>query len=170
MLELSLSYQRNVGQTSIKRRKTVAAECGHPGNGNPAPGLWDGSGIVTSQTDATTGNYHSIGIATADQVKGIAASDTSVWAGQTVSGTDTLVMYTYGGDANLDGKINIDDYGVIDFNVGIQSGIFFAGSGSGGRGGDGLTAVPEPAFVGVLMPAAALLVSRRRRARIRDLR
>ena len=23
---------------------------------------------------------------------------------------DTLVMYTYGGDANLDGKINIDDY------------------------------------------------------------
>src|SRR5205814_1482555 len=30
---------------------------------------------------------------------------------------DTLVMYTYGGDANLDGKIDIADYGQIDFNV-----------------------------------------------------
>ena len=40
-------------------------------------------------------------------------------AGQTVHGSDTLVMYTYGGDANLDGKINIDDYGRIDGNVGI---------------------------------------------------
>ena len=27
-----------------------------------------------------------------------------------MSGTDILVMYTYGGDANLDGKINVDDY------------------------------------------------------------
>jgi len=27
------------------------------------------------------------------------------------------VMYTYGGDANLDGKINVDDYGHIDSSV-----------------------------------------------------
>src|SRR5439155_2375202 len=33
------------------------------------------------------------------------------------TGGDTLVMYTYGGDANLDGKINVDDYGRIDFAV-----------------------------------------------------
>jgi hypothetical protein len=26
-------------------------------------------------------------------------------------------MYTYGGDANLDGKINVDDYGRIDLNI-----------------------------------------------------
>jgi hypothetical protein len=26
-------------------------------------------------------------------------------------------MYTYGGDANLDGKINVDDYGHIDSSV-----------------------------------------------------
>ena len=37
--------------------------------------------------------------------------------GQTVTGSDTLVMYTYGGDANLDGKINVDDYGRIDLNI-----------------------------------------------------
>jgi hypothetical protein len=28
-------------------------------------------------------------------------------------------MYTYGGDANLDGKINVDDYGRIDSSIGL---------------------------------------------------
>src|SRR5207253_7656984 len=39
-------------------------------NGNALP-LWDGNGIVTGMTDATTGNFTSIGVATASQVKGI---------------------------------------------------------------------------------------------------
>jgi hypothetical protein len=52
-------------------------------------------------------------------VKNIASTATATWAGQTVTGSETLVMYTYGGDANLDGKITISDYGKIDFNVGI---------------------------------------------------
>ena len=83
-------------------------------------GSWNGSsGILTSQTVATTSNFNSIGVATGSEVKGIPFSSTAtaVWAGQTVTGTDTLVMYTYGGDANLDGKINVDDYGRIDFAV-----------------------------------------------------
>ena len=45
----------------------------------------------------------------------------ALWAGQTITGTDTLVMYTYGGDANLDGKINIDDY--IKIDTGIAAGL-----------------------------------------------
>src|SRR5438552_17820659 len=36
-------------------------------------------------------------------------------------------MYTYGGDATLDGKINADDYGRIDFNVGLGSSGWFNG-------------------------------------------
>src|SRR5439155_10170284 len=60
----------------------------------------------------------SIGVATAQQAKNLAnPTDTVVFAGQTVTGSDTLVMYTYGGDANLDGKIDISDYGRIDFNI-----------------------------------------------------
>jgi hypothetical protein len=31
-------------------------------------------------------------------------------------------MYTYGGDANLDGKINVDDYARIDLNVNLAGG------------------------------------------------
>jgi hypothetical protein len=62
-------------------------------------GDWSGSGIVTSA--ATSENLTTLGI-----------SDDA--AGSTVS-----IKYTYGGDANLDGEINVDDYGRIDFNVNI---------------------------------------------------
>jgi hypothetical protein len=34
------------------------------------------------------------------------------------------VKYTYGGDANLDGKVNIDDYGRIDAHVGQSGSVF----------------------------------------------
>jgi hypothetical protein len=38
-----------------------------------------------------------------------------------------LVKYTYGGDANLDGKINVDDYGRLDANIGLGTGGWFNG-------------------------------------------
>jgi hypothetical protein len=153
-------------------------------------GGWGGSGIVTSQTSATNGNFTSIGVATAAQAKLIASTATATWAGQTVTGTDTLVMYTYGGDANLDGKINVDDYGridsniglgtagwyngdfnydgkvnvddygIIDSNVGIQGAPFFAAGTS--NGGAGVQAVPEPA---ALAAAGAVFLALRRRKR-----
>ena len=140
-------------------------------NGGTLP-LWDGSGIITSQSDATGGNLHSIAIARASDVRPATATATALWAGQTITGTDTLVMYTYGGDANLDGVVNIDDYGkldtgfrqtrtgwingdfnydgvvniddygIIDFNVTAQTGTFPAAGGI-----EGVAAVPEPAFV-----------------------
>src|SRR6185295_270903 len=90
-------------------------------NGNVLP-LWDGAtGIITSMTNATGGNYHSIGIAKASDVRPATATATGMWAGQTITGTDTLIMYTYGGDANLDGKINVDDY--IRIDTGIAGGL-----------------------------------------------
>ena len=85
-------------------------------NGNALP-LWDGSGIITAQTNATGGNFTSIGVAKASDVRPSTATATALWAGQTITGTDTLVMYTYGGDATLDGKINIDDYVRIDNGI-----------------------------------------------------
>jgi hypothetical protein len=80
-------------------------------------GGWGGNGIVTTEAAAVTGNFASIGVATAGQVKGVPATGTAVWGGETVTGNDTLVRYTCTGDANLDGKINVDDYTRIDFNV-----------------------------------------------------
>src|SRR5439155_12515671 len=76
---------------------------------------------------AANSNFTTIGIATAAQVKGIAGNATAVWAGQTVTGSDALLMYTYGGDANLDGKLNVDDYGRMDSNIGLGTAGWFNG-------------------------------------------
>src|SRR5213079_376385 len=91
-------------------------------NGNALP-LWDGSGIVTSQSSATSGNFTSIAVATAQQAGRAGGTFGSI----PVAAGDVLVMYTYGGDANLDGKINIDDYGRIDFNVALGNVGWFNG-------------------------------------------
>jgi hypothetical protein len=156
-------------------------------------GNWTGSGIVTSQSDATAGNnYTSLGVATGAQVVPTSATATATWAGQTITGTDTLVMYTYGGDANLDGKINIDDYGhidtsigtglkgwfngdfnydgiinvddygIIDVNIGIQGPPLAATVPVAGPS-DGLTAIPEPAGAALIAGALAGTVLRRLR-------
>jgi hypothetical protein len=69
----------------------------------------------------------------------------------------------YNGDFNYDGKINVDDYGIIDFNVGIQSSPFFTAGGAAG-GADGVSPVPEPAALGLLGAGALGWISRRRRA------
>ena len=96
-------------------------------------------------------------------------------------------MFTWGGDANLDGKINIDDYGQIDFNVG-SGGVFGWYNGDfnydgeiniddygiidfniGEQGdpfpvnGSALTPVPEPSACGLASVAAFMLLRRRRR-------
>ena len=81
-------------------------------------GAWDQPGITTSQADALSG-LTGLGVATGEQVLGLGPTDTAVWNGVTVSGSDTLVMYTYVGDANLDGFISGDDYAAIDFNVAV---------------------------------------------------
>jgi fibronectin-binding autotransporter adhesin len=154
-------------------------------------GGWNGSsGIVTSQSAATGGNFTTIGIATAAQAKGIASTATAVWAGQTVTGSATLVMYTYGGDANLDGKLNVDDYGRIDSNIGLGNGGWYNGdfnydgkvnvddygvidSNIGIQGPPfsttaaaqrvGVAAVPEPGAGVVLVIVGAIVPRRRRR-------
>jgi len=38
----------------------------------------------------------------------------------------------FNGDFNYDGKVNVDDYGIIDFNIGIQGAPFFNAGGAGG--------------------------------------
>jgi hypothetical protein len=158
-------------------------------------GGWGGNGIVTSQTDATGGNYTSIGVAQASDVRPATATATALWNGQTITGTDTLVMYTYGGDATLDGKINIDDYVKIDSGIsagltGWVNGDFNydgkvsiddyitvidanIGNQNGALGtasgeslsGSGVSAVPEPSLCFVSFGAASLLKLQRRRRR-----
>jgi hypothetical protein len=128
----------------------------------------------------------SVGIATAGQL------GRTTFGGITVAANDALVMFTWGGDANLDGKINVDDYGQIDFNVGSSGSVFgwyngdfnydgkinvddygiidfnvVAQTGVFATGGgvlDGVAAVPEPTML--MAPAAfALLAAQHLRRR-----
>jgi hypothetical protein len=152
-------------------------------------GGWNGAGIITSQSTAANSTYTTLGVATIAQVVGIGATQTTLWQGEVVTGGDTLVKYTYGGDANLDGKINVDDYGridsnaplgtsgwyngdfnydgkinvddygIIDFNVGIQGSPFSAASAYGG-----VSSVPEPVAIGLLGGLLAGLPRRARRS------
>ncbi|HEX5498317.1 MAG TPA: hypothetical protein VFX03_03785, partial [Thermomicrobiales bacterium] len=84
-------------------------------------GLVASGAIASSSAQA---RYTTLGVATAGDALSIAGSQTAIFDGQTVSPGDVLVKFTYVGDANLDGKVNIDDYGRIDGNVG-QSGTVF---------------------------------------------
>ena len=155
-------------------------------------GAWDGNGLTTSQQQAIDG-LTTIGVGTGESVRGLGPNDTDVFAGQTITGSSTIAMYTYAGDANLDGTIDGGDYGIIDnfvqvpnadsyfngdFNYdgvidggdygiidnNIQAqGAPFPTSGAS-VGLSGVTAVPEPAALSVLgVATAGLLVRRRRR-------
>jgi ELWxxDGT repeat protein len=87
-------------------------------------GTWDGNGITTS---AASGSLTGLGVASAADALHLSGNQTGVFDGQTVHATDTLVMYTYIGDANLDGKLNVDDYGRIDTNIGLGAAGWFNG-------------------------------------------
>ena len=67
------------------------------------------------------------------------------------------------GDFNYDGKINVDDYGIIDFNVGIQGVPIPTALTPGGLGD--VTAVPEPPALGAVILLASSLTRRRARRR-----
>src|SRR5439155_2249396 len=83
-------------------------------------GDWLGNGI-TSTSAANNAGRTALGV--------VQASDLGVtyFSGQTVSASDVLVKYTYGGDANLDGKINVDDYTRIDSNIGLGTAGWYNG-------------------------------------------
>src|SRR6185436_15156919 len=145
-------------------------------------GAWDQPGLTTSMPDAVAG-LTTIGVATGEQIRGLGPTDTDTFAGQTITGATTIAMYTYAGDANLDGTIDGGDYGIIDNFVqvpgadGYANGDFnydgvidggdygvidnniqaqgpgFPTSGSGDL--SGVTAIPEPSACGLAVLAAA---------------
>lgn len=94
--------------------------------GDAGNAQWNGAmGITTTDSRAiNSGDLLSIGVATLGEVRNIADTATATFAGQTLLGSDTIAMVTWGGDATLDGRVNIDDYGRIDANVGQSGSVF----------------------------------------------
>ncbi len=161
-----------------------------------AVGSWNGSAysgvlglavsgrLATSQASATSGLTTIAVAANSDLNK-------TTFGGESVGGSDVLVMYTYAGDAdltgkitgddyfridsgyaahatgydngdfNLDGRIDADDYFIIDRNYSRQGTAFSA---SEPVMLDGVQMVPEPGVVGVVLGlAGAGALSRKRR-------
>ena len=83
------------------------------GRGN---GTWNGNGLMTSMTAATSGVLTTLAVGRADEL-GYAGGAGGTFGGMSVTGSDVLVMYTWGGDADMNGQLNGDDYFWIDSNI-----------------------------------------------------
>lgn len=68
-------------------------------------GAWDGSGITSSAAAADPNKTKALGVAEA------ATLGISSFKGQPVDATTVLISYTFGGDTNLDGQVDISDLG-----------------------------------------------------------
>ena len=67
---------------------------------------WSGNGIV-SHTAASGGSQYALG--TADN----SSPNLTTFAGQAVDGTSVLIRFTYAGDANLDGQVDLTDLSIL---------------------------------------------------------
>jgi hypothetical protein len=76
-------------------------------------GAWNGTGIVSS--NAAAGSTTAVGYAESSD---LFTSFPATFAGQSVDSTAVLLKYTYYGDANLDGNVNLNDFGRLAANFG----------------------------------------------------
>ena len=76
-------------------------------------GAWNGSGIISSTAAAAPGT--AIGYAESGD---LFASFPALFAGQLVDRSALLLKYTFAGDANLDGTVNIQDFNRLANNFG----------------------------------------------------
>ena len=153
---------------------------------------WNGDGIVTSESSAQAANQlTTLAVASVTKLASVGVHKTT-FGGVSVAPTDVLVMYTYAGDANLDGKIDADDYFLIDSHLNKPADGYVDGDFNydGKVNGDdyflidqnyanqslgvlpsaaplselaGVSAVPEPASLAMLGIGALAAMRRRRR-------
>jgi T5SS/PEP-CTERM-associated repeat protein len=173
--------------TAATQTAALAATTNRVKTARNTPGtLWQGQGITTSAATAVTG------LAVIPNRDSTGAPLYTTFDGVSVDANTILVKYTYDGDANADGKINIDDYTAIDLGLangltgynhgdfnysgGVPDGddynlidiAFFAqGAPLAGSAAAPLTAsasaVPEPSALSLLAMSAGTILRRRRR-------
>lgn len=81
-----------------------------------AGGAWNGTGGIRSSTAAAAGNT---GIGYADTSE-IFTSFPATFAGQSVDSTTTVLKYTYYGDGDLNGNVNLADFNRLAANFGAS--------------------------------------------------
>ena len=87
-----------------------------------AGGAWAGLGVRSSAAAADATRAHAIGYGEASATLGLSGSVTASFLGETVDATTLLARYTYYGDANLTGSVDVSDLGALATNYGASSG------------------------------------------------
>ena len=84
-----------------------------------ASGMWIGGGISSSTARDNAAANTGLGVLSGAEYSSVGGAGT--FAGQSYGASDTLVKYTYNGDANFSGTVTFDDYVKIDtgFNTGL---------------------------------------------------
>ena len=76
-------------------------------------GAWNQPGITSSTARANANHTTGLGVLSGAEYSSIGGG-TGTFSGQTYTPTDTLVKYTWNGDANFSGTVSFDDYVRID--------------------------------------------------------
>ena len=75
-------------------------------------GAWGGPGIDSANAKNNANHTTGLGVLTGAEYSSVGG--TGVFNGATYAAGDTLVKYTWNGDANFDGRVTFDDYVKID--------------------------------------------------------
>ena len=95
-----------VGSSTSK--STIEAQVAYARNG----GSWNGNGITSSAAASASPANTGLGVLSGAEYTSVGGAGT--FGDQSYSSGDTLVKYTYNGDANFSGTVNFDDYVKID--------------------------------------------------------
>src|SRR5439155_12913237 len=149
-----------------------------------AGGAWPGNGITSSSAAAAASSAHrtALGYAESSQL-GI-----STFSGQSVDATSVLIRYTFAGDSNLNGTVDLTDFTFLaanfngtnktwlqgDYNydgsVNLTDFTFLASNFNQTSPADGVSpgaVVPEPAAIALCIAALSCACLRCRRSRRR---
>jgi hypothetical protein len=90
-------------------------------------GSWTGNGITSSSARSNALHNTTLGAMEFADFKGI-CGNAALFAGRAIDATAVLVKYTYNGDTDFSGKVNFDDYVLIDLAFNTQGPALQSGS------------------------------------------
>jgi hypothetical protein len=93
-----------------------------------AGGTWTGTtGITSSTAAADPAHSLAVGYADASALLGLNGTKNGTIAGQSVDATTVILQVVPYGDANLDGKVNADDYALLDKGLSSHASTWWLG-------------------------------------------
>jgi hypothetical protein len=107
---LNVNHAAIIANGGPAARDAAAADVAFARNG----GLWNQPGITSSSAQASFAATHSDATTLGVVLNGDLPTPYITFDGNTVGANDVLIKYTYGGDADLSGTINGNDYFQID--------------------------------------------------------